>query len=55
MKGGDESLIILLVLFLLGRKCEKEIKISYGFAGVIFAILIFVLIEIIGRIFDVIN
>ena len=49
MKGGDESLIILLVLGLIGRRCGKEIKETYGIAGVILAIVIFIIAEIFGR------
>ena len=43
------SLILLLVLGLLIRRCWKEIKETYGVAGIILAIVIFIIAEIFGR------
>lgn len=42
-------MILLLVLGLLIRRCEKEMKKTYGISGVIFAIIVFIIAEIIGR------
>ena len=54
--GGDESkMIILLVLGLLLIPIIKEIKKTYGIAGIILAIIIFIIAEIFGRVTGVLK
>lgn len=42
-------MIILLVLVLFGRRCWKETKETYGIAGVVLVMVVFIIAEIIGR------
>ncbi len=53
MKGSEESLIPLLVLGLLIRRCWKDIKEIYGTAGIILAIIAIIIVEIFSNIFDI--
>ena len=46
-------MIILLILFLLGRRCWKDIKEIYGVAGIILAIIAIIIVEILSNIFDI--
>lgn len=51
MKGGEESLILLLVLGLLIRRCWKDIKEIYGIIGIILAIVAIIIVKILSNIF----
>lgn len=42
-------MILLLILGLLVRRCWKETKRTYGVAGIVLAVVVFIIAEIIGR------
>lgn len=48
-------MILLLILGLLVRRCWKEIEESYGVVGIILAIIVFIVAEILGRTTDILK